>query len=84
MSNKYIRSNAILFIPINDDPTWFSQETATTERSRFLLSRHEFAMQLTDTKDETEKEFPFMFDLYKWFEDEYGYEILFAQLIESQ
>ena len=41
-------------------------------------------MQLTDTKDETEKEFPFLFDLYKWFEDEYGYEILFAQLVESQ
>ena len=84
MSNKYIRSNSILFIPINDDPTWFSQETATTERGRFLLSRYEFAMQLTDTKDETEKEFPFMFDLYKWFEEEYGYEILFAQLVESQ
>ena len=85
MSNKYIRSNAILFIPITDEPTWFSQETATTERGRFLLSRPTLTtMALVDTLGHQEKEFSFMFDLYKWFEEEYGYEILFAQLVESQ
>ena len=82
--NKETTSNVIVFIPINDDPTWFSQETATTERGRFFLSRHKLSLQLTDTKYEKEQEFPFLFSLYQWFEEQYGYEVLFAQLVERQ
>ena len=85
MLNNYIRSNVILFIPINDAPTWFSQETATTDRGRFFLSRPTLTtMALVDTLDQQEREFPFMFDLYKWFEEEHGYEILFTQLVETE
>jgi|TARA_R110000765_G_scaffold324366_3_gene416003 hypothetical protein len=74
----------IIFIPIDDIPSWFSRETKTTERGRFHLTRTNLTLYLTDTLNNRVRIFPFLFSMYAWFEQQYGYVTIFAQIVEAE
>ena len=70
----------ILFIPINDTPTWYSKETTDTVRGRFFLYRHKLSLYLTDTVENKVIMFPFLFNFYRWFERKWNYIIRFSHI----
>ena len=74
----------IIFIPIDDIPSWFSKETATTARGRFHLTRSKLTLCLTDTLNNKVRIFLFLFSMYAWFEQQYGYVTGFAQIVEAE
>ena len=74
----------IIFIPIDDVPSWFSKETKTTARGRFYLTRNNLTLYLTDTLTNKVRIFLFLFSMYAWFEQQYGYATGFAQVVEAR
>ena len=73
----------LIFIPIDDTPTWYSKETSTTIRGRFFLYRHNLSLYLMDTLEKKVRMFSFLFDLYTWLEQKWKYPIVFAQQQEQ-